>query len=447
MTRGDDDHLPDPIDFDPQKTYRLPIVLISFSDADFTMPDPKAYYQRMLNEQGYNEGAGLGCLADYFRDQSGGRLNFEFDVYGPYKVSQTAGGHGSRYYGTDVISDAVTLLYESESTDFSIYDWNGDGEVNQVFFVSASYGGNLVSGYIWPCSQTMYVKLPGDRKPHFCSIATELWTDGTLNGFGTIAHEICHALGLPDIYPLGEATAFSAVDEWDLLDGGNYTNKGWCPPNLSAMEKQYLGWDQPEELTQTTTVTGMQPLSKGGKTYLIRCSDNSDEYYLLENRQQEGWDYGSPGKGLLIFHVDYSANSWKSNEVNISDTHYRYDLSHADGKDYLAWDPKNNGKDPNKWTLPNCLRNSYLSTSPYPYEDNRSLTINSSIQLANIRQAADGTISFDLIKEATAIHSPSAESVPVAYYDLKGHLLPGLPCNSGIYIIQYADGTTKKCVR
>ena len=171
MTRGDDDHLPDPIDFDPQKTYRLPIVLISFSDADFTMPDPKAYYQRMLNEQGYNEGAGLGCLADYFRDQSGGRLNFEFDVYGPYKVSQTAGGHGSRYYGTDVISDAVALLYESESTDFSIYDWNGDGEVNQVFFVSASYGGNLVSGYIWPCSQTMYVKLPGDRKPHFCSIA------------------------------------------------------------------------------------------------------------------------------------------------------------------------------------------------------------------------------------------------------------------------------------
>ena len=152
MTRGDGGLLPDPIDFDPQKTYRLPIVLVSFSDVDFSMPDPKSYYQRVFNEQGYNEGAGLGCMADYFRDQSNGRLNFQFDVYGPYKVSQKAGGHGRYYYGADVMTEAVKLLNETESTDFAIYDWDGDGEVNQIFFVSAGYGGNLVAGYIWPNS-------------------------------------------------------------------------------------------------------------------------------------------------------------------------------------------------------------------------------------------------------------------------------------------------------
>jgi M6 family metalloprotease-like protein len=433
--------------FDPHKTYRLPIVLVAFSDVDFTMPDPKSYYEQVFNEQGYNEGVGLGCMADYFRDQSGGRLNFQFDVYGPYKVSQTAGGHGKGYYGTDVMTAAVKLLNETESTDFAIYDWDGDGEVNQVFFVAAGFGGNLVAGYVWPNSQTLDVKLPGDRPPHFCSIANELWKDGSLNGFATVAHEIGHGLGLPDIYPLGSATAFSAVDEWDLLDGGNYTNKGWCPPNFSVMEKMYLGWDQPEELIESTTITGMQPVSKGGQTYLIRCSDNDDEYWLLENRQQEGWDYGSPGKGLLVIHVDYAASSWKNNEVNISDTHYRYDLSHADGKDYLDWDPANNGQDPNKWTLPNCLRNVYLSTSPYPYEDNRSVAINSTDLISNITQAADGTVSFDLIRDASAIRTPSAEAVPVAYYDLQGRLLPGLPYNPGIYIIQYADGTTRKCIR
>ena len=446
-TRGSGVSLPKPIDFDPQKTYRMPIVLISFDDTDFSMADPKSYYHRVFNEQGYNEGAGLGCLADYFRDQSDGRLNMQFDIYGPYKVSQSAGGHGGNYYGTDVISDAVAQLYKSESTDFSIYDWNGDGEVNLVFFVAAGYGGHQVTGYIWPNSQFLDVKLPGNRGAYFCSIATELWKDGSLNGFGTIAHEICHGLGLPDIYPLGTATAFSAVDEWDLLDGGNYTNKGWCPPNFSAMEKMYLGWDQPEELTQTTTITGMKPVSKGGQTYLIRCSDNSDEFYLLENRQQEGWDYGSPGHGLLIFYVDYSKSSWEYNEVNISDAHYRFDLSHADGKDYLAWDPANDGKDPNKWSMPNCLRNIYLSTSPYPYGENQSLTINSSNIISNIRQATDGTISFDFVRDTSGIHSPSTEAVPVAYYDLKGNLLPGLPWNPGIYIIQYADGTTKKCIR
>ena len=58
-TRANHQVLPMPYDFDPQKTYRLPVVLIAFSDADFTMPDPQSYYHRMLNEKGYNEGGGL----------------------------------------------------------------------------------------------------------------------------------------------------------------------------------------------------------------------------------------------------------------------------------------------------------------------------------------------------------------------------------------------------
>ena len=48
--------LPMPYDFDPQKTYRMPVILVAFSDADFTMSDPRSYYHRMLNEKGYNEG-------------------------------------------------------------------------------------------------------------------------------------------------------------------------------------------------------------------------------------------------------------------------------------------------------------------------------------------------------------------------------------------------------
>lgn len=434
-TRSSGVSLPEPMDFDPQKNYRMPIVLVSFDDTDFTMSDPKSYYQRVFNEEGYNEGAGLGCMADYFREQSGGRLNMQFDIYGPFKVSQSAGGHGTGYYGTDVIADAIQLLNATETPDFSIYDWDGDGEINQVFFVAAGYGGNQVAGYIWPNSQFLSYQFPGNKAAYFCSIATELWEDGSLNGFGTIAHEICHGLGLPDIYPLGSATAFSAVDEWDLLDGGNYTNKGWCPPNISAMEKIYLGWDQPVELTQTTSIIGMKPVSQGGPIYLIRCSDNSDEYYLLENRQQDGWDYGSPGNGLLIIYVDYSKRSWQYNEVNISDDHYRYDLSHADGKDYLAWDPNNNGKDYNKWTMPNCLRNIYLSTSPYPYGENQSMTINSSNAIQNIRQAADGTISFDYVKEGTAIHGiQTDEGHTSVWYDLQGRRLQGKPMRKGLYI-------------
>ena len=32
--------IPDPVNFDPQKTYRQPVVLITFSDTDFSMANP-----------------------------------------------------------------------------------------------------------------------------------------------------------------------------------------------------------------------------------------------------------------------------------------------------------------------------------------------------------------------------------------------------------------------
>ena len=94
-TRSDSYALPMPIDFDPQKTYRQPVVLITFSDQDFSMDNPKEYYDRLFNEKGFNKGYGVGCVADYFRDQSGGRLNMQFDIYGPFKLNKSAGGHGS----------------------------------------------------------------------------------------------------------------------------------------------------------------------------------------------------------------------------------------------------------------------------------------------------------------------------------------------------------------
>ena len=469
-TRGSDvQTLPDPFDFDPQKTYRQPVVLVTFSDADFSMPDPAAYYNRIFNEEGYNEGMGKGCVADYFREQSGGRCNLQFDIYGPVKVSTKAGGHRGLYFGNDAMNEALRVLCETEQTDFSIYDWDGNNEVNQVVLVAASYCGNNTSGYLWPNTGYSSILLPGGIRSSSTSITCELWKDASLCGIGTIIHEFCHALGLPDIYPQSPATAFSTVDEWDLMDGGNYTNHGWCPPNLSAMEKMYLGWASPVELTEPTTIKDMKPLSDGGETYIIRSSGNSDEYYLLENRRQKGWDYACPGNGLLIYHVDYLRESWVNNNVNNSDSHYRYDLFHADGKNYKDWDLDNNGKDPNKWTTENWIRNSYLSTSPYPYYNNETGITNASLTddsnpaatlftanaegkklmgkaITNIQIDDEGNVSFDFMKSGeTGVMEISGDDANiVGWYDLDGRLLSAPPHHPGIYIVRYSNGTKKK---
>ena len=452
--------LPKPPQLDPQKTYRQPVILIAFDDVDFSMDDPAGYYKRVFNESGFNEGKGLGCVADYFRDQSAGLFNLKFEIYGPFKVSIKAGGHGSKYYADDAQCEALKKLYQTESTNFSIYDWDGDGLVNQLVFVLAGFNGSEISGYTEPNTGklTNSPKLPGDLYPYVTSVSCEMWRNRQLCGIGTIVHEYSHTLGLPDLYPVTGATAFSVVDEWDLMDGGNFTNYGWCPPNLSAMEKLYLGWAEPLELKSPTTITGMKSVADGGQTYIIRNSAHDDEYYLLENRRQKGWDYGVPGNGLLIFHVDYDAYSWNHNDVNTSDTHYRYDLFHADRKDYRARDPSNTGDIPNKWTLDPRLRNKFLSTSPYPYTDASTLVVNASLTndsdpaaslynvnaegvklmskpITNIQLAADGTISFDFMGGTSAINGIQVPEVKAdVWYDLQGRRLYEKPVRKGLYI-------------
>ena len=445
-------------DWDPNKTYRVPVVLISFADADFSMEDPVAYYNRVYNESGYSEGVGRGCVADYYRDQSGGLFNLKFDIYGPIKVSTNAKGTGSDNYGEDEMKEALATLNTQTSVDFSIYDWDGDGKVEQVLFVAASYSGNFASGYIWPNTAYAYSKAPGKKDIRFYSITCELWKDGTTCGIGTICHEFAHCLGLPDIYPTLGST-FSVVDEWDLMDGGNFTDKGWCPPNFSTIEKMLMGWFTPTELTAATSVTGMKPVSEGGETYIIRNSGHQDEFYILENRRRSNWDSGIPGEGLAVFHVDYDKELWSNNGVNASDSHLRYDLFHADGKDYKTWDPANNGNDRNKYVDPeNWLYNKYLSTSVYPYTDPLTLVVNASLtdyttpaatvfnknaneklfmqkSITNIKIAADGTISFDFMGGTSGIH-PIIETIDSddSWYDLQGRRLEGKPTRKGIYI-------------
>ena len=422
-------------DWDPERIYPQAVVLITFIDLEFGMEDPATYYHRLLNEPGFNEGYGLGSVADYFRDQSGGRFNLRFDVYGPIKVTAKAKSTDTgTNYGDDAMKEAMNKLKLSTDSDFSIYDWDGDGEMNQIVFIAAGFCGNQVKGYIWPNTSYSSFKAPGDIAIGYESICCELWSDSTSCGIGTICHEFSHCLGLPDIYPTSSSD-FSAVDEWDLMDGGNYTNKGWCPPNYSAMEKMALGWGDPIELTDATTITGMKPVSEGGETYMIRNSGNENEYYILENRCQTNWDYGIPGQGLAIFHVDYDREIWSNNNVNSSPSHYRYDLFHADGKDYRTWDPANDGKDMGKYTMDHWMRNRYLSTSVYPFVEGNTikerLTDDSdpnamvysanadgvklmSKSITNIRVADDGTISFDFMGGGTAIRGVKSGTISKA---------------------------------
>ena len=401
--------------WDASKTYRQLVVLVSFADLDFGMDDPQAYYNRLFNEQGYNEGIGPGCVADYFRAQSGGQLNIQFDVVGPYKASTKAQPYANptektRNFGIAPLREAAKMAMQQmpEGTDFSAYDWDDKGRITQLVMVYAGISGNggeETYGYIWPSTDNMGgVSAPDGRSVNYSSASSELLPPGKRAGIGTICHEFMHCLGLPDIYPTTSDWAYSVVDEWDLMDGGNFSNWGWCPPNLSAHEKMLLGWFTPTKLDKPTYVSGMACSSDGGPAYQVMHTDN--EFLMLENRQRKGWDSALPGQGLLVSRVNYNKDSWAANNVNNSATSPRYILLYADGRNYDDWDELlyDNGLD-DYVDMEARLYRRFLSTAAYPYEaedrTNDRLTDDSNPAASMINANAAG--SYFLSKPITDI--------------------------------------------
>lgn len=471
-TRSDDIYtMPRPRkDWDASRIYRQLVILMEFSDSTFSCENPSEYYDRLFNEQGYNEGVGPGCVADYFRDQSGGLCNLKFDIMGPYKVQGTAKKKGTYNYGDIEVGEAIDMMMaENPDMDYTPYDWDDDGNIEQVVVVFASLSGNQASGFIWPSTGLMReVTTPDGLKIHFSSTSGELWGNGRNNGIGTICHEFSHCLGLPDVYPTAASSFFSVCDEFDLMDGGNYTNWGWCPPNFTTMEKMYLGWVSPTELDATTTISGMESLSDGGASYIIHHTDT--EYLLLENRQRKGWDAAIPGSGLLIFHIDYSEKSWLDNTINLYDKHHRYDIVHADNMNYNDWEKlyPHDKTEQQYVDQEKLLYNRHLSTSPYPWYDHATDQENDCLtdtsvptvkmfndnaegskqfgkSITNIRVADDGTVSFDFTMETTGI----SEALPQDngqrskvkgqcenWYTIDGRRLAGKPTKPGVYLYQ-----------
>ena len=425
--------------WDSTRVYRQAVILVSFADTDFHLENPRETYDSMFNHPGYNQRQGPGCVAEYFREQSGGLFNVAFDVYGPIKVSSKAQPYdnptsSTHNYGREVFREATKYAIDSMMVDFSPYDWNDNGVVNQVIYVCAGLSGNQNAkasyGYVWPnTSSFSTINADGKRISNYTA-SCELWANGASCGIGTIIHEFTHSLGLPDIYPTTSSAGYSVMDEWDLMDGGNFINYGWCPPSYTPTEKMLLGWLTPVEIGSVPqTVRDLKPLADGGQVIQVKHTDS--EYLLLENRQQTGWDMGVPGKGLLIYHVDYSASEWSGNTVNNNKNKRRFELVHADNMDYDQWyDYVSSWEKPKQYANSYRMNSNLLSTSPYPWTTdstafvNDSLTNNSvpaakmnnknseesdmlSRSITNIRQNSDGSITFDFMADVAKCATPT----------------------------------------
>lgn len=321
------------------------VILASFSDKSFAEDDESIanFYNKVLNEEGFSEYGAAGSVHDYFTDASRGQFDLTFDVVGPVRVSKSAtyyGGPSTYFGGFDHIGEFITeaIMKANDACDisWSDYDWDGDGEVEEVFVLYAGYGQatNGPTGTIWPNAWTLDEAQQNDDGQGGITLdglyinqyacGNELFGNSgtTKMGLGVFCHEFSHCMGLPDMYDTNYGNT-PTMDSWDLLAGGSYNGPngiGWCPAGWTSYERAYAGWLDLTEPQPGDTITGMKGLEQGGEAYVIYNDNHRDEYYLLENHTNTGWDAYTPEGGLLIIHVDYDKELFDNNIVNTTGT-------------------------------------------------------------------------------------------------------------------------------
>lgn len=335
------------------------VILVQFADTKFSTvgSDAHQFFNSMLNEPGftYSNGAN-GSARDFYVNSSNGKFQPQFDVIGPVTLPKKYSYYGANKGSStdnpvaleEFVREACTLA--DPLVDFSQYDHNQDGFIDNIYFFYAGKGeadsgdGNA----IWPHSAyyadiakeagvtQKSLKLDGIEVGNY-TCSNEI--NGTIitpqpAGIGTFVHEFGHVLGLADHYDIYYGMATFTPGSFDTMDRASYNNNGNTPAAFSAYERACLGWlDLTVLKNGVDTLNVLPDLNDSNKAYMVPVGGTNDqEYFIMENRQQKGWDAFIPGHGMLLWHIDYDAKAWEKNELNITGTHQRVDIVEADNK-------------------------------------------------------------------------------------------------------------------
>lgn len=329
-------------------------ILVTFPKTDyseattFSIDNPRQMFDNMLNQPGFDYDGATGSVRDYFLDASNGQYDLTFDVFGPVELSQDISFYGQNLSGGDL--NAWNMVVEAceqldDEIDFSQYDYNRDGIVDNIYIFYAGLGeanGGADytvwqhAGHVEQLSGKQYVHDGVRLDRYACS--NELRpilnpetgrNDNHLEGIGVVCHEFTHVLGFPDLYDVYGYGTFTP-GPWSLMDVGPYNNNTHTPPTYSAYERMCMGWLTPEVLDGTARDIVLETVQTN-QACRINTAQGDDEFFVLENRQQTGWDTYLPGHGMLIWHITYNKDLWDMNAPNSNDYCMGIDIVEADG--------------------------------------------------------------------------------------------------------------------
>ena len=338
--------------------HKIPVILVEFSDVEFSVENPKATFDKYLNgKELFNKetdpemGQNYASVAKYFKDMSFGKFEPEFEVYGPVNLGKRLATYGAGYSSEEnmglLLTDACTAV--DDEVDFTQYDSNDDGNIDLIYIIYAGFSQSIAgnstdcihpkSGYLSLAKSFdgMDVKRYGVNNELNGTPADQA-NGPIINGIGLFCHEFSHCMGLPDLYPksgsIAEACINQNMDYWSLMDAGEYTANGYRPTAYTAWERERLGWMEIGTLTGPSNVE-LKSLDEGGAAFRIYNDkdETGHEYYIVENVQNNGWNKNLFGNGLMVTHVDYLSSQFSLGGCKVNNTggHPRMHVMAADG--------------------------------------------------------------------------------------------------------------------
>jgi M6 family metalloprotease-like protein len=322
---------------------RLPVVLALFADSPTPTVTPE-----MVQASLFDGPSPYGTVTDAYLEMSRGALEVRGDVFPWVRTSWTV---------TEVVGASDGLANDGKvgayfraaldsldgGIDFAAYDSDGpdgvpdsgddDGFVDVITFeyleVAASCGGPAIWPHRWTLSarlgapyRTNDVGANGDTiriQDYITQGATDCTGTG-VQGAGTLAHELGHALGLADYYhwidrSLGAQGRRWVLGCWELMAAGSWgcgptadATGTFGPTHLTAPLKHQLGWLDYVDVGEVWSHTvELVPVQESGTALRIPMDDARREFLIAEYRTRAGFDDDLPSGGVLFYKQDLDA--------------------------------------------------------------------------------------------------------------------------------------------
>ncbi|MDF9796619.1 M6 family metalloprotease-like protein [Catalinimonas alkaloidigena] len=377
---------------------KVKLLAICIEYPDLRHSEEVDYFYKLLNE-GVD---GKPSFRQYFLENSYGKMDLSVDVVGWVQASKNYSYYGDengKGRTRELVKEAIQAA-EALGVDYSQYDNDDDNDVDGVLIIHSGPGAEEGSRreYIWSHRWTIPFEYHDDKFIFDYMIQPE--TRGASYdysvGIGIFCHEFGHLLGLPDLYDIDLYNGQSnGIGNWGLMGLGQWLGNEDYPSAMTAWSKESLGWAKVENITQDLGRYSLSASDQSAKIYRIDTK-HSNEYFLLENRQQKGFDQYQRGSGIAIWHINTDKTSLypSSNSVNGDENLKGVDLEEADGNADL--DGAINRSDAGD-LFPGSSTQQSFSVFTNPTSESYARSNNSTetgISIEAIEEAENGTISF-----------------------------------------------------